>query len=303
LGEQDQLDTAEVAEVIRQQFPEVSPVSVSYLGEGCDSSAFDVNSEWVFRFPKRADVEQQLLLEFRVLPVLAAHSPLPLPNFCFLGQPSVAFPRHFGGYPKLPGVPGNRVDPRAVPFDRWAPMLARFLSWLHAFSVHDAIELGVKYEQVAALIEEVQADALGDFEQVGQVAPDAPLESWHTYLTSGPPMSAPVLSTTVVVHRDLAAEHVLCDPTTMAITGIIDWSEIAISDALVDFAGLFHWGGTPFIRAVLSSYDGPLDAAALPLAQFLAACRGVGDVVFGLETARREYVEAGIRALSLCVSP
>jgi hypothetical protein len=27
-------------------------------------------------------------------------------NCCFLGQPSVAFPRHFGGYPKLPGVPG-----------------------------------------------------------------------------------------------------------------------------------------------------------------------------------------------------
>src|SRR5690242_9804379 len=99
--ERNQLSTAQVAEIIRRQFPDVSIASVSYLGEGCDSSTFDVNSQWVFRFPKRGDVEQQLLLEFRVLPLLASHSPIPLPAFCFHGHPSAVFPRHFGGYPRM----------------------------------------------------------------------------------------------------------------------------------------------------------------------------------------------------------
>jgi aminoglycoside 2''-phosphotransferase len=300
LLERNQLDTAQVAEIIQQQFPDVSPATVTYLGEGCDSSAFEVNSQWVFRFPKRADVEQQLLLEFRVLPVLAERSPVPLPEFRFRGQPSATFPRCFGGYAKLPGVPGIEVDPHTVPFGKWAPTLARFLSWLHAFPVRDATRLGVNHERVASLIEEVRADALADFEFLNQVAPDAPLEDWHAYLIGGPPMSAPASSTEVVVHRDLAAEHVLCDAVRRTLTGIIDWSDIAISDALIDFVGVFHWGGEAFIDAVLSSYDGPLDETALPRARFMAACRGVADVAFGLETSRREYIDAGIRALSLC---
>jgi aminoglycoside phosphotransferase (APT) family kinase protein len=296
-----ELNAEQVAAILRQQFPELSQESVSYLGEGCDSSAFEVNAQWVFRFPKRADVEQQLLLEFRILPVLAKQSPVPVPEFCFYGQPSVTFPRHFGGYAKLPGVPGIQLDPRTVAFDTLALTLARFLSWLHAFPVQHAKQLGVKREDVASLIEEVRADALDDFERLSQVAPDAPLDEWHSCLKEGPTNFPPALPTQVLVHRDLAAEHVLCDPATQTVTGIIDWSDVAVSDGLVDFAGLFHWGGEPFVDAVLANYGGPVDRTVLSSARFLAACRGVADVAFGLETGRREYIEAGIRALSLCV--
>ena len=109
-----------VASIIQAQFSELSPTSVVFLGEGCDSSAFDVNQQWVFRFPKRADVAQQLAIESSVLPVLAAQSPLPLPVFSFHGQPSDAFPYRFVGYRKLPGVPAIQVDTRTMPFASWA---------------------------------------------------------------------------------------------------------------------------------------------------------------------------------------
>jgi hypothetical protein len=48
---------------------------------------------------------------------------------------------------------------------------------------------------------------------------------------------------------------------------------------------------------VLSRYGLPVDQAALPRVRFLDVCRGVADVAFGLERGRREYIEAGIRAL------
>jgi hypothetical protein len=37
-------------------------------------------------------------------------------------------------------------------------------------------------------------------------------------------------------------------------------------------------------------------------AHFLAACRGVADVAFGLDTGRQEYIDAGTRALRLCLA-
>src|SRR5262249_7291935 len=134
---------------------------------------------------------------------------------------------------------------------------------------------------------------------LNQVARAAPLEQWHSFFKAG--CLPPGPSRPVVVHGDLAAEHVLFDPTKQKLTGIIDWSEIAVSDCSVDLAGCFHWGGEPCINAVLSAYEGLVDEKVLTRARFLAACRGVGDIAFGLKTARPEYIEAGVRALSLCL--
>ena len=168
------------ARIIEAQFPQFVPARVTFLGEGYDSTAFDVNGAWVFRFPKRGDVERQLLVEMRILPVLAGRAPLPIPAFSFHGQPSPEFPRHFGGYRRLAGVPGIQMDPARVPFSVLAPMLGRFLSWLHAFPVSEAARLGVERQPIEPLVEEIRAEALSDFELLNTVAPDAPLDTWFT---------------------------------------------------------------------------------------------------------------------------
>jgi aminoglycoside phosphotransferase (APT) family kinase protein len=135
---------------------------------------------------------------------------------------------------------------------------------------------------------------------VRKVAPEASLEKWYAYLQAGVETNLPSRSASVLVYNDLAAEHILLDPEMQTVTGVIDWSDIAISDPAADFAGMFHWGGDPFVSEVLSAYDGEIADDVLPRAKFMAACRGVADVVFGLETGRREYIVAGVRALRLC---
>ena len=298
LRKPDHLDSSFVAEIIQAQFPLLVPVRVVYLGEGYDSAAFEVNERWIFRFPKRDEVERQLLIETRILSVLAVQTPVPIPAFSFHGQPSFVYPHHFAGYAKLAGVPAIQLDPARLPFLQLAPALARFLSFLHSFSVSAAFHCGVPEQRIDALIEEMRAEALRDFELVSQVAPDAPGKKWRSFLEAGVDVHPP--STPVVVHNDLAAEHILLDPAAHKVTGIIDWSDIAISDPAADFAGMFHWGGEAFVNAVLSNYDGHLDDLVLRRARFMAACRGVADVAFGLETHRREYLDAGVRALRLC---
>ena len=292
-------DATLAARIIEAQFPQCAPARVTYLGEGYDSTAFDVNGVWVFRFPKRAEVERQLVIEMRMLPVLAGRAPLPIPAFSLRGEPSPDFPRHFGGYRRLAGVPGIEMDPARVPFSVLAPMLGRFLSWLHAFPAGEAARLGVERQPIEPLVEEIRAEALEDFELLNAVAPDAPLETWHTYLKSGVAEARSPL-TPALVHNDLAAEHILVGEAAQTVTGVIDWSDMAVGDPALDIAGMFHWGGQAFGDAVLSAYEGAIDDRLASRARFMAACRGVGDVKFGLETDRREYIACGLRALRLC---
>jgi aminoglycoside 2''-phosphotransferase len=295
------VNTTVVADIVRAQFPHVNLSTVRYLGEGYDSTAFDVNDEWVFRFPKREDIEQQLLLEMRVLPVLQRRSPpIPIPAFRFHGQPTPAFPRHFVGYPKLAGVPAFGVDPADAAFHTWPPLLGRFLSWLHGFSPDEATALGVAPRSIMSFIDEFREEALSDFERLNAVAPNAPLEVWHAYLSEAHGLSGRSTSPAVLVHADFAAEHVLYNEASQVPTGVIDWSEMSLCDRSVDLAGLFHWGGESLVTAALKTYDGSVDALTLRRTRFIAACRGVTDVTFGLDASRDEYVRVGIRSLALC---
>jgi aminoglycoside phosphotransferase (APT) family kinase protein len=303
MADAERLAVDQVAKIIEAQFPHLAPAHVITLGEGCDSAAFEVNGAFVFRFPKRADVEQQLLVEIQLLPCLTSFALIAIPAFCFFGQPSSDFRRHFVGYEKLVGIPAIHADSERLPFANLAPTLAKFLSWLHAFPITEASRSGVRKEDIGEVLEEIREEALAGFELLQTVTPDAPLDEWHAYLKS----SASNLSLSPLpprlLHNDLAAEHILLDATNQHVTGIIDWGDVAIGDVSVDFAGLYHWGGEDFVRAVLGFYDGLVDDQVLPRARYLAACRGVNDIRFGTETNQQEYIAAGIRALALTIGP
>lgn len=77
---------------------------------------------------------------------------------------------------------------------------------------------------------------------------------------------------------------------------------MAVSDRALDFSGLYHWGGVQFVKNVIAAYHGAVDHDLLLRARFMAACRGVGDVVFGRHMNRPEYIAADLRALALCAS-
>ena len=297
-----QLQPELVAAIIEAQFPDLCPVRVNYLGEGYDSTAFDVNDNLVFRFPKRSEVEGQLVVETEMLPLLANGCPLPIPRYSFHGVPSPLFPRHFAGYAKLPGVPGIELDPTQLEFSRLAPVLGGFLSFLHAFPVNTATLLGVPEVASGVMIENARAEALSDVDVVRRVEVDVPEGELRSFLEAGivTDQHSPIIP--VLVHRDLAAEHILLDRLTQEVTGIIDWSEISVADPAIDFAGIFHWGGVDFTNAVLSHYDQEPDCGLLTRAQFFATCKGIADITFGLETHRLEYIHAGVRALRVCLA-
>ncbi|KHL19565.1 UNVERIFIED_CONTAM: hypothetical protein LK11_01120 [Mumia flava] len=97
-------------------------------------------------------------------------------------------------------------------------------------------------------------------------------------------------------HNDLGIEHVLVDAADggdARVTGIIDWSDAAITDPAVDVGRLLRdLGRDSLARAmrVYSAHGGDPDTVA-PRAGFYAACGLLEDLAFGLAHGRREYVE------------
>jgi aminoglycoside phosphotransferase (APT) family kinase protein len=204
------------------------------------------------------------------------------------------------GYPRLAGVPGIGLDPVDIRLSRLAPVLGAFLTSLHSFPLQTAKQVGAPEYAPAVFLEEVRSEALDDLHMIGPVASGIRENELRSFLEAGVDAGHVSISP-IVVHGDLGAEHVLLDPETHEVTGIIDWSEVAVSDPAIDFAGMFHWGGADFTRAVLAHYHGEADEGLMGRARFFAAARGVGDVVFSLRKQRPEYLNSGIRAVRWCL--
>ena len=57
-----------------------SPATIRWIDEGYDFEVAIVDDEWVFRFPRRAGVEEPLEFEIELLPMLAPALPVACPS-------------------------------------------------------------------------------------------------------------------------------------------------------------------------------------------------------------------------------
>jgi aminoglycoside phosphotransferase (APT) family kinase protein len=197
--------------------------------------------------------------------------------------------------PEAPGRAANRTELSARTIKLLAPDLGRFLSWLQALPIDDAFALGVADQRHIDALGEARHEAVEELPLVRRVLPDAPIDEWRTFLEGSRPRPQPPAF--ALVHNDLAAEHVLVDETVSTVTGVIDWSDVAVGDRAIDIGGIFHWGGAALLDAVLAHYTGEIGEGLLARARFFAAARGVQDVPFGLDRNDQSYIENGVRAI------
>ena len=101
-------------------------------------------------------------------------------------------------------------------------------------------------------------------------------------------------------HNDLGIEHVLVDPGTWTVTGVIDWSDAAIVDPAVDFGLLYRELGPAAAHAALGSYRAEGDDLA-PLAEravFYARCKLLEDLAYGMGSGRDAYIDKSLAAMA-----
>ncbi len=146
--------TEQARSLIEAQFPELRPARVEPLAVGWDNTAYLVNDEYVFRFPRREIAIGLLESERRLLPAIAARLPLTVPVPEFFGEPDMGYPWAFAGYAFLPGTAADVAQLTDQQRAAAAEPLGEFLAALHAVPIEEAKSLGLAGDEAVPSVVE-----------------------------------------------------------------------------------------------------------------------------------------------------
>jgi aminoglycoside phosphotransferase (APT) family kinase protein len=279
--------------LVEAQFPALAPARLRPLAVGWDNTAYLVNDDLVFRFPRRSIAVPLLDTEARLLPALGRRLPVPIPLPAFRGAPSDAFPWPFIGYRLVPGV--TACAPRLDDGARFAlaPALGRVLAALHAFPVEEAMRLGAGPDRIGRLevrrLRPIAAAAVADLGTRGLLPYPAPLLA----VLDAVPDDVPVRSSTVV-HGDLYARHLLVDPEHR-LAGLIDWGDLHVGDPAVDLQ-VVHTLLPAAARGAFRDAYGPVEARAWRLARFRAVRHTAAVLAYADDAGDRDLRDEALAA-------
>lgn len=226
-----------------------------------------------------------------MLATVAATSPLPVPVPRFTAADDGCL-----AYARLPGSP--LLDLPAAQRSRRAAAvgaaLGGLLSALSALPVELMAEVaGVDDTPPGEWLDECR-DLLP---QLTSAIPGRHLPTVRAFLDADPPHPADRL---VFTHNDLGIEHVLADPDTGRVTGVLDWGDAAVADPAHDLGLVLRDLGQEALDAALTAYEvGPDRARHLRRRiDFHARCALLEDLAYGLDTGRDAYVEKSLLGMA-----
>lgn len=267
------------------------------ITRGWDSFVLEVNGELIFRFPMREDVIEYLQKEIRLLPVLEQALSTPIPHFDYIGHGDENYPFMFVGYRKLGGIALEDVSIIPEQLAGLAPALATFLEELHSFPVERAVQAGVQEntpEQWCERYRERYADLqVRVFPLLDKNLRVKSEQLWEDFLNN----EAIFTFQPMLIHCDLACEHIFCDPVRGVLTGVIDWGDATIGDPALDFVGLHLGRGREFTERVLACYKGTVDAAFWKRVDFYLCYGPFSELLFGAYTSNEKFIAKGIEGL------
>lgn len=251
-----QLDEDIVSGLIAAQFPDLAGRTVTRYGAGWDNQLFRVGDEWIFRFPRRAERVPWLVREMQIMSIAAETLAPAIPLFERAGVPSDAFPYPFVGYRPVPGVGADQARvPSRAGHPELAAEIGALLSRLHRIDPSRVPPTPENWER------EPWGELRAELAAVAGLArpllgPDL-LPKAEPYLAGHviePPQDGPLR----FIHNDICPDHVIVDPDTGRLNGLIDFGDAMIGDPVLDFVGLIGIDGYPFISSVAARYDLPL---------------------------------------------
>lgn len=291
------MDAGTYTALIEQCFPHLTIRSARPISEGWDSFVLEINNKLIFRFPRRADVEEQLTREMHLLPPLARTLSTPIPHFDYIWHGNSSQPLPFVGYRKIDGVPLDNIRITPAHYSTLATSLATFLSELHSFPIAQAIQLGVPGHTQAQwrqryqhLYEEVQKLVLP---RLNESARGKVRRLWEMFLDD----EANFEFQPAFIHQDLGCEHILCDPTGGMLAGVIDWGDATVGDPALDFVGLLHCRDRSFTERVRASYRGHLGSSFRQRTAFYLRCLPFHELLYASSTQSETNLAHGLASL------
>ena len=227
--------------------------------------------------------------EARLLSIVAALSPVAVPQVtCVIPELQQM------SYPKLPGRPLLEVV-EALPARAArgiGGVLGGLLSVLHGVPARVVSDLVPRDEVTPAQWLE---EAAGWYGAVRAHLSTPRAAAVARFLDDAPPRPCGDL---VFSHNDLGAEHVLVDDS-WTVTGVIDWTDAAITDPAYDFGLLLRDLGPAAFESAVAEYRRDPSEGLVERAWFYARATLLEDLAFGIREHRHPYERNSRRVLPL----
>jgi len=273
---------------ITKNFPDFEIRTIEKLGEGWMSEAFMVNEEWVFRFPKAKAGAEDLQKEIKILPLLAKHVTLTIPQFEYVGEQQSGLP--FVGYKSLPGEILGEATVPTLPKEEQeviARQLAQFIDEVSAFPSEEAKQFGVT-------VNDHRKDYTDTFEEVTQKVFPLIDEDMKRYISSrfetylGNPENFDYTPT--LTHADLSPDHFVANPETHELTGIIDFGDLIIGDPDYEYSYLFMDCGEDFTRRVMELRGETNIEERLKKVSIFVTVDHIGTLLEGMRRVKQDWI-------------
>lgn len=213
---------------------------VQVFDDGWDFVVIVADNCRAFRFPRREDYAKKLPIEASFLELFADKSPVRIPKLKY--QKDEISGISYVTYDFIPGVRfGKSISQNfsKVELSAVAKQLGVFLTAVHSFSVEKAKQLGVQqvdsldaWQKRLAKIKREVFPRISEYEQKWTV------KLFEIFLEV-------IMKTSikpVVIHSDIMPEHIIVDPETHKLSGIIDFGDIEVGDPAYDFTFLADYG-------------------------------------------------------------
>lgn len=285
-------------QLIKEQFPELSCKNIRLLGAGWDNTAFIIDEELIFRFPRRSIALPLLEAEWCALPKLASRLPLPIPIPKWKGSPTARFPWPFIGYRMLTGFTACYAD---LPEDERASLaepIAKFLAILHGTPEselskchipsdnHSRIDGALLTAKIEKNFEELSLlELLGNN---GKKQLEFTIQNLQHF-------RAPVNS--FIVHGDFYVRHLLVDKNHHLV-GVIDWGDIHLGDPAIDLAIAHSFLPVDAHKSFIKAY-GEISEDTWALAKLRAIYSSTLLILFGHHSGDLSIMREGLRSLKV----
>lgn len=233
---------------IHHHFPKLNIFSIQKIGEGDNSVAFEINGIYIFRFPKREEVKYQLEKEIEMLPKIRQHLSFAIPEFKFI-SPTLSF----AGHVKITGIPLSNKRYYSLGKKYQVSVqhsLAEFLKQLHHIPLPELQNRGL---DIMNLKEEYSDNFFNAkqsiYPNISENKRNIISHLFNAYLNE----PANFNYEPALIHNDLSKDHILSDPSTGHLSGIIDFGDAAIGDPDYDFMYLFDEFGNNFLHGILNN--------------------------------------------------
>lgn len=269
--------------LIESDYSDFKIRSIKPLKSGWDNFAVEINKSYIFRFPKEKNIN--LKKEINILKLLNGRMSLQIPKYEFIGKKN-----SYVGYKKIIGEPLSINILKSLSLKNRRLLvndIANFFYEFHIFlPIVQAKALDIEIAKHIweptiinkKVIGKLKNKDLSDFLKEN-------LDKYLTFVNNHTDLS--------IIYNDFHEENVAFDKSLGRLTGVFDFSDVAVSNIYMEFYRLFAFNKkltTEVINKYKKLSGRPIDIQKV----FISAVVGVGAEIgfYSLKPNSKEYKDS-----------